>query len=358
MRSAGSRPGDNGMRVRIEKRRQGAIATVLCAVWLAVMGNNAVAQSEIIDELLDKLKDKGVLSDDEYQALKKAREEERLEQRAERRRQAVKAAQDTEKEEKAKQATRVDINPGIRSIQLYGDVRLRYETRAGSSSFAIPGTGGAFDWTSDRWRYAARVGIRGDLTEDWFYGLRVDTSTNPRSSWVTFGNNANATAGGAAPYGKGGDGIQIGQAYLGWKTWPWLTVQAGKMPNPFFTTPMVWDPDINPEGLSEKLSFAVNDKLTLFGNFGQFVYQQFSPNDNSGGLGFASHDGYMFGWQGGASYKFTEVVSGRAAVSFYNYSGMSHGSAFNSVPNGFAGPFARGPQNTLPANNLAFHNGV
>jgi hypothetical protein len=343
-------------------KRLAAVAGTLCAAWFGIMANSALAQSEIIDELLDKLKDKGVLSDDEYQALKKAREEERLEQRAERRRQAVKAAQEAEKDEKSKQAaataTKFDVNPGIRSMQLYGDVRLRYESRTASSSFAIPGTGGAFDLTSDRWRYAARIGVRGDLTDNWFYGLRLDTSTNPRSAWVTFGNNSNAAAGGSAPYGKGGDGIQVGQAYLGWRAMPWLTLQAGKMPNPFFTTPMVWDPDLNPEGVAERVNYAVNDHLTLFGNFGQFVYQQFSPNDNSGGLGFASHDGYMFGWQGGASYKFDEKISARAAIGFYNYAGTSRNSAFNTVANGFQGPFARGAQNQTVAGNLGFHNGI
>src|SRR5690242_3551100 len=347
------------MSVRAKRDRwKGIAAVVASAAIVALLPIGAFAQSSTFDDLLEKLKDKGVLSEDEYQGLKKAREEEALEQRAERRRQALKAAQDTEKEEKAKQATKVDINPGIKSMQVFGDVRLRYESRAGSSSFPITGTGGANDLTSDRWRYAARIGIRGDLSDDWFYGLRLDTGTNPRSSWVTFGNNANATAGGAAPYGKGGDGIQVGQVYLGWRARPWLTVQAGKMPNPFFTTPMVWDPDINPEGLSEKISFAVNDRLTLFGNFGQFVYQQFSPNDNSGGVGFASHDGYQFGWQGGAAYKFDEKVSARAAISFYNYAGMSRATAFNNVANGFSGPFARGAQNTTVASNLAFHNGT
>ena len=123
------------MGIRFGSNRLNGIAAALCtAACFGFSANCAVAQSEIIDELLDKLRDKGVLSDDEYQALKKAREEERLEQRAERRRQALKSAQDTEKEEKAKQATKVDINPGIRSIQLFGDVRLRYESRAGSSS--------------------------------------------------------------------------------------------------------------------------------------------------------------------------------------------------------------------------------
>ncbi len=70
--------------------------------------------------------------------------------------------------------------------------------RAGraASTFPIPGLGGATEETLDRWRYAARIGIRGDLADDWFYGLRLDTSANPRSSWVTFGNNV-GTAGGA-----------------------------------------------------------------------------------------------------------------------------------------------------------------
>jgi hypothetical protein len=105
--------------------------------------------------------------------------------------------------------------------------------------------------------------------------LRLDTGTNPRSSWVTFGNNSNAAGRGRLPYGKGGDGIQIGQAYLGWKTGRGLRYRRQDAQS-VLHHPMVWDPDINPEGLSEKLSFASTIKLRLFGNFGQFVYQQFS----------------------------------------------------------------------------------
>ena len=134
----------------------------------------ARAQSEILDQLLEKLKDKGVLSEDEYQALKHARDEERLEQRSERRRQAVKAAQETEKEEKPKTATKFDVNPGIKSMQLYGDARLRFESRdAYSPSPAGLGVTGTNDVSRERWRYAVRIGLRGDLTDDWFYGVRA-----------------------------------------------------------------------------------------------------------------------------------------------------------------------------------------
>ncbi len=348
---------------------------------VAVLGLSAAPvgaqQSDPMDDLLEKLKSKGVLSEDEYQALKKAREEEQIELRGERRRQAQKAAQDAAKEEAATQEAakkpKFDASPGIKSIQLFGDVRLRYESRAGVSDFPIVGfptaspaapANGSNSETLDRWRYAVRLGIRGDLVEDWFYGLRFDTGTNPRSAWVTFGNNIGA-AGGAAPYGKTGDGIFVGQAYMGWRATPWLTVQAGRMPNPVYTTPMVWDPDINPDGLAERINFPLNDSLTLFGNFGQYVYAQFSPNDDNGTLGFGSYEGYQFAWQGGINYKFAEKTSAKVAVSFYNYSGFSHGAGFmssaqNNTSNGFSGPFANGAIQTTAtsAAGLRFSNGL
>jgi len=347
--------------------RSSIAAAVAAVALLGLPAGRASAQSDPMDDLLDKLKSKGVLSDDEYQTLKKAREDEQIELRNERRRQAQKAAQDAAKEEAAVQEAakkpKFDASPGIKSIQLFGDVRLRYESRAATSTFPVNGIpGGPLGETDDRWRYAVRIGIRGDLVDSWFYGLRFDTSTNPRSSWVTFGNNVSGTGGGAAPYGKGGDGIQVGQAYIGWRATPWLTIQAGKMPNPVYTTPMVWDPDINPEGIAERLNFALNDQLTLFGNFGQYVYQSFNPQSTGGNLGFANHDGYQFAWQGGVNYKFAEATSAKVAIGWYNYAGFASPEPFYRVqnPNGLFGPFANGPQNTFPnsAAGLAFANGV
>jgi len=297
----------------------------------------AHAQSEIIDDLLDKLKDKGVLSDDEYQALKKAREEERLDQRAERRRQALKAAQDAEKEEKAKQpTTKFDVNPGIQSMQFYGDVRLRFESRDGSSpSPAGLGVTGTNDVSRERWRYAARIGLRGDLVDDWFYGIRLETGTNNRSSWVTFGGDTNFGTNGQGPSAKNDDGIQLSQVYLGWRATPWLTLQAGKMPNPLYTTPMVWDPDIQPEAFAEKLSFKIGDNLELFGNFAQIIYQDVNPDQTSGvDLGFHKKDAILLAFQGGATYKFNPETNLKGALTYYNYVGLGSASAFNYTGDG------------------------
>ena len=358
------------MPVRMGANRLSAVAAALCAA--AVFGfstNSAMAQSEIIDELLDKLKDKGVLSDDEYRAMKKAREEERLEQRADRRRQALKAAQDAEKDEKAKEAaekaTKVDVSPGIRSMQVFGDVRLRFESREGLSTTPFPAAVGGpatlTDENRERWRYAVRLGVRGDLTDNWFYGVRLETADNPRSPWVTFSDESSASGSGVAPSGKGSDKINFGQLYLGYRVTPWLTVQAGKMPNPFYTTPMVWDPDIQPEAVAEKLSFKLGDSFELFGNFAQIIYQDVNPDQTNGSdLGFHKKDAFLLGWQGGGTYKFNAETNLKAAISYFQYVGLACTSTnvttATANPNGFCGPFI-GQNNATNAGSQS-QNGI
>ena len=44
------------------------------------------------------------------------------------------------------------------------------------------------DWYErDRERYRLRIGLRGTLADDWFFGIRVETSNSNRSTNVTFG---------------------------------------------------------------------------------------------------------------------------------------------------------------------------
>ncbi len=61
-----------------------------------------------------------------------------------------------------------------------------------------------------------------------------------------------STAGGGGPFEKNSDIVYVGQAYGGYKGFPDFTFTAGRMPNPLLNTRMVWDPDINPEGLAEQ----------------------------------------------------------------------------------------------------------
>jgi hypothetical protein len=200
------------------------------------------------------------------------------------------------------------LSTSISELELFGDVRLRYEYRGGR----LPGNNPSNpnDWQElERERYRLRLGLRGTLLDDWFFGARLETSANARSTNVTFGDDtASNTPGGGGPFEKNSDTVYIGQAYGGYKGFPGFIFTGGRMPNPFVTTRLVWDDDINPEGLAEqwKHTFTFGGaappasyskdgkavappptsepflKLDVFANFAQFVYDDANPENPIG----------------------------------------------------------------------------
>lgn len=263
----------------------------------------------------------------------------------------------------------------ITEIELYGDTRTRFESRQGRTDslqpLGAPGAGVAAmrDWQErDRWRYRLRLGLRITLADDWFAGVRLETSTSPRSTNVTFGDDSGVNG----PYSKDSDRISVGQAYLGYKGFRDITLTAGRMPQPLVTTLMVWDADINPEGLAEQWKHTFNFefgggsnefgaadsskeggkggfvaqsasepfklKLDLFANFGQFVYDEANP-ENPLGLRATStantgtpqlvpnSDAFLLAWQVGARFTFPKNIYAQIAPTLYNYTG--NGDTFN-----------------------------
>jgi hypothetical protein len=221
------------------------------------------------------------------------------------------------------------ISNGTKSVELFGDIRVRYEDR----SVADP-KDNSIDL--QRLRYAVRIGLRGDMMDDFYYGLRLETAANPRSPWVTAGTSANESPY-QGPFGKSTAGINVGQAYIGWKPGGWLNITLGVMPNPLYTTPMVWDNDLNPEGAAENFKYTVGE-ADLFATFGQFVYADFNPNSAAKGLGVNGLIGqhtdniFMFTWQGGFNYHITTNTSAKIAATLYQYSGLQR-----STPNSEGG---------------------
>ena len=143
--------------------------------------------------------------------------------------------------------------PAITQLELFGDIRLRYEYRGGRLPSGDPNTqppGHPNDWyEKERERYRLRLGLRGTVLDDWFFGLRLETSASARSTNVTMGGDA---GNGNGPFNKGDDGIAVGQAYLGYKGFPGTTLTGGRFAIPFVSTSLVWDDDINIEGLAEQ----------------------------------------------------------------------------------------------------------
>jgi len=264
------------------------------------------------------------------------------------------------KESATTSAGKWKLSTPITELELYGDTRLRYEIRQGE-------TDSQDTQQRNLPRYRLRLGLRGILADDWVFGVRLETGTNPRSSNVTFGDDS---GGGNGPFAKNSDGIFVGQAYLSYKGFKDITLTAGKMPNPMVSTLMVWDPDINPEGLAEQwkhtFTIALGDgaeepetsyskdgtalpgkkkkkteahglKIEVFANFAQFIYDDANPENplgprpittaNGGHQLIPNADAFLLAWQLGAKFTFPNNLYAQIAPTFYNYSG--NGDSFN-----------------------------
>jgi hypothetical protein len=219
-------------------------------------------------------------------------------------------------------ASKWRIRDAIKDVELFGDIRLRYEHREalGPNDKGIK---------LDRGRYALRLGIRGDAFDNFYYGLRVDTAANPRSPWVTFGQASTASPPYNGPFGKSTAGINVAQAYIGWRPTSWLDITVGQMPMPLYTTPMVWDSDLNPAGAAEHLKYTIGE-VDLFANFGQFLYFDGNPDSASGGFGFGANPVqgqnidtiFQIDWQAGLVYHIQTNIYAKAAGTVYTYSGL------------------------------------
>jgi Putative porin len=275
------------------------------------------------------------------------------------------------KEAASTSAGKWKLSAPITELELYGDARLRYEFRGGRTPSNVQfGNDNVNDWQErHRQRYRLRVGLRGTLMDDWFFGLRLETSASSRSTNVTFGGESSG-----GPFAKGDDGIFVGQAYFGYTGFPDFKFTGGRMPQPLITTPMVWDDDINPEGLAEQwkhtFTFDIGGgggeavqsyskggyrkegkgvvaaaaaepfklKLDLFVNLAQFIYDDENPENPIGpnptvssgsqeGQKIPTSDAFMLAWQAGARLTFPNSVYVQLAPTLYNYTG--NGDTFN-----------------------------
>jgi len=305
-RFGGQSPAQHGRRQRL----------AWVAAWFAmVLSVNRLqadpANSDSSDPLLDLFIQKGFITQSEAD---KARAE-------------IAAMRTNEVSQLPAEPSRFKLSDDVKSLEFFGDVKMRYEDRTSVGPASTP-EGISISRVRvnyQRSRYALHLGVRGEAFDDFYFGFRLETAENPRSPWVTLGQS---TAGSPVegPYGKSEGGVNVGQIYLGWRPESWFDLTVGKMPNPLYTTSMVWDPDLNPEGLAENFKAKVGE-ADFYATFGQFVYSDQNPAYESAGLGGLSANIsnenalYMLTWSGGVIYHVTTNITARVGANFYQYYG-------------------------------------
>ena len=306
-----------------------------------------------------------------------------------------------------------DIASSVTSIQLFGDLMMCYRVNEGVAAGRDAGDTGQ----QDRVRYRLHLGTNIHVADGWTMGVVLETASIGRGALVTLGaggiNDGNfakgnsstttavtsistttsgfvtaVTAGGKTVTGKAvttvpdktatvvskvsyQDALFVGQVFLKYQPFDWMTVEAGKFRPNLVSTRMIWDADICPEGFGENLlwhfgapasvppdpskeglgkdGYAKDSKMVappapqgmsfdLFANFAQYIYDDagFENTFNSGSGTAASPlvqtpdntSNWLLGFQVGGKVNFTPSTYFQVAPTYYCY---TEGGSFSNT---------------------------
>ncbi|HVP28926.1 MAG TPA: putative porin [Myxococcota bacterium] len=306
-------------------------------------------------EMLKSMREKGVLSEEEYQDLYRRQARYEADQRA------------------------ADSVPGwLKDWTFGGDLRFRWDRQYWGPDLRpgpefVPGDDnvnvsrpdggrGTGNGTRQRFRLRLRLGAEKLLSEDFQFGFRIATSQGTSVGGETY-------EGSSTPWARAfqsdwrstnvtlGDyfspkGIYLDRAYLRYTPTfaETLRIVAGKFANPFINGAnpaegLMWDPDINPEGVAAQYRFDIMPGQFWFdGAAGYFILDEVpsvtldvpqrtvvtvSPN-------YDERDPSMWGVQGGLTAEPLEWLRANMRLAYYDLRQLNTGFAatVNDLGNG------------------------
>ena len=232
------------------------ILSICGGLALAAMTAPASAAETVDAKLLGMLKDNGSITQAQYDELSAdLAKEQRQDQR-----ESVSKEDLTELQQKIAWASNTVVS---------GDMRIRQER--------IQVDDKSPEQTASRQRYRARVAVVSQVTPTVEVGVRVASGTN---------NDARSTNQDMNNYFTKKD-LWLDRAYINWHpaNVPGLKLLGGRMAQPWVSeSEMVWDNDINPEGVAAQYSRKFGD-TNVFGSGGVFTVK-----DNVTGSGPEFHN--------------------------------------------------------------------
>lgn len=220
-------------------------------------------------------------------------------------------------------AGKLNLGSHLTEFKLSGDVRLRHQYQETRNQGAAV--------TTDRTRERFRLRFNGDIQmqKGWSAGFALETASAADSGNQTFEN--------------GGDdySIFLARAYVAWQPRNDLKFIAGKQRNPLYTTDLVWDADINPQGVAELYTISLGGKDSL-----EFrALQSIMDDNNEATAGRTGNDAWLFAQQAVLTKYFGTtklvVAPGYSIYTTSNMSGLTNETPFNGDTVGLSlGTFA------------------
>ena len=205
-------------------------------------------------------------------------------------------------------------------IDWFGDLRLRYEikNRANDNSLANDSDG---HLDTARPRVRLRFGARAHAYKDLDLVFRLSTGgTSSTSGNQTLGETFNQKA------------IDVNLAYASFTPSIWglngLVLEGGKVKNKFMKSEVLWDNDVNFEGLTESYDKKLGDtKFRLV--LGQYFLEETDRTPTTGGSQPVD-DPWIAAWQS-QLHQNTSLGKFKFAIAFYDYQNLTDNAVTNQL---------------------------
>ncbi len=156
----------------------------------------------------------------------------------------------------------------------------------------------------DYTRILARLGMKAQVSDSTIVVFRVGTgNTNSvPSNNQTMGNQySNYT-------------VELNRAYIQSSPFNWLELSGGKMPNPWLSTDMLWDGNINFEGVTAKFKPQFGEEWMSFLTIGAYPYQDVNRSDTN-----SANSKSLYAAQLGATWRSMDSSLAQFGVALYNF---------------------------------------
>ena len=243
-------------------------------------------------------------------------------------------------EEVSREIKKIDLAAAApewtKRIRFGGDIRLRYESdrydkNNATNVFKPSDPTSPMNTTMDKdlYRYRVRLQMSAEVNDkaEATFRLATGNETNPVSTNTVLGNNFNK------------DKFLLDMAYLKIRPWEPLTIYAGRMPNPWFSSDLVWDHDLNFDGIALTVKKTFGESWIPYLTVGVFPLQE---------TDFSQSMKYLTAAQVGLEKKSEKGIGfkiGAAYYDFHNITGVLND--FNSNTTDWTAPAFQQKGNTL-----------